>query len=400
MKYRFIFYFAKKSMKYANIRTFLTILAIFMGMFSVVLLTGIAKGMNENIHKTLKTIGSDMIIVVPTTVSSNVFLTSTSAGFKALTTRFYEKDLEKIRLIPGVEMALPVVTGNVRLKYNNKEFNGNIFGVDKEAIDIIHTITVEKGRWLRGKYDVVIGGKVHEKFKENIKVGKGLIINNKTFRIVGILKPTGDALARVDNMIFIPFDTAKELLTYQYTKGEIASMLIKVAKGFDAEKVGKKIDMFLMNYKHVDKDRKGYTVITPKFISNQINNITNILNLFFLGVSGIAIIVGLVGVGNTMYMNVIDRYKEIGTLKAIGAKPKDIMKIYMIEGIILGFLGAFMGFLLALIIGLSIPFIPFDVDFPLTILAFLIIIIGSAFASFIPSKIASKIPPSIALRYE
>ncbi len=400
MKTSFIFYFAKKSMKYANIRTALTILAILVGMFSVVLLTGIAKGMNQSIQENLKAMGSDMIVIVPTTVSSNVFVTSASAGFRALTTRFYEKDVDKIKLIPGVEMALPTLTGTVKLEYNGKEFNGNVFGVDKEAINIVHTITVAEGRWLKGKYEVVVGGKVHEQFDEDIRVGKRMVINNKTFKVVGILKPTGDALAKVDNMIFIPFDAARDLFKSQYGDDEIASILIKVADGFDANEVGKRIDEFLMNYKHiVDEDKKGYTVITPEFISNQINSITNTLNLFFLGVSGIAIIVGLVGVGNTMYMNVIDRYREIGTLKAIGAKPRDIMKIYMIEGVILGFFGAFIGFVLAVIVG-SLPFIPFNLDSGLTLLAFAIVVLGSALASFIPSKIASEIPPSTALRYE
>ena len=400
MKPSFIFYFAKKSMKYANIRTALTILAIVVGMFSVVLLTGIARGMNQGIHENLKAIGSDMVVVVPTTVSSNVFITSTSAGFRALTTRFYEKDVEKIKLVPGVEMALPTLTGTVKLEYNGKEFNGNVFGVDKEAINIVHTISIAEGRWLRAKYEVVVGGRVHEQFDEDVRVGKRMIINNKTFKVVGILKPTGDALAKVDNMIFIPFDAARELFKEQYSDDEIASILVKVSDGFDANEVGKRIDEFLMNYKHItDEDRKGYTVITPEFISNQIDSITNTLNLFFLGVSGIAIVVGLVGVGNTMYMNVIDRYREIGTLKAIGAKPRDIMKIYIVEGIFLGFFGAFIGFVLALTTG-SLPFIPFSLDAPMALLAFTIVILGSAVASFIPSKIASEIPPSTALRYE
>jgi putative ABC transport system permease protein len=132
-----------------------------------------------------------------------------------------------------------------------------------------------------------------------------------------------------------------------------------------------------------------------------VSNITGTLNLFFIAVASISIIIGLVGIGNTMYMNIIDRTKEIALMKSIGARKNEIILIYIIEGMSLGLLGCIIGIILGIGIGILIrPIVPFSPDFMQIGMATAAIVIGAGIASLIPAKMASEINAADALRYE
>jgi putative ABC transport system permease protein len=183
---------------------------------------------------------------------------------------------------------------------------------------------------------------------------------------------------------------------------DISAIVVKVSPGYDANAVGTDIQNMLLFYKKItDVNKKWFTVITPAFINSQVNQVIGTLNLFFIAVASISIIIGLVGVGNTMYMNVIDRTREIAVMKSIGAKRSEILMIYILEGASLGLIGAIAGALAGMGTGTLISFIvPFSPEYVQTTLAIIFITAGSGMASYIPARIASGVNAADALRYE
>jgi putative ABC transport system permease protein len=401
MKIDFIAKFALKSMGYSNIRTTLTLIAIIIGIFSVSLLTGISKGTQDSVTARLQSIGTDVITIIPLQLSSG--FEAGHAQFLAIKQRFVESDLRKILMVEGVKKVGGTLSGMLKVSYGDSEdMPLTIYAVPFDADQIITGVKVKEGRWLSGKSDAVMGANMESNIDEKIDVGKKMIIANRTFTVVGIMEKTGNSQARLDDMVYIPYDAGRELFYDRYGKDEVSAIIIKVKEGYDANVVGKEIEKTLLYYKKItDPKDKFFTVITPEYIAGQVSSVTGTLNLFFIAVASISIIIGLVGVGNTMYMNIIDRTKEIALMKSIGARKREIILIYILEGMSLGLLGCIIGIILGIAIGILIrPIVPFSPDFMQIGMATVTIVIGAGIASLIPAKMASEINAADALRYE
>jgi len=403
MKIDFVAKFALKSMGYANIRTSLTLLAIVIGVFSVALLTGISKGTEETVTARLQAIGADVITIIPLNLGESAIGGAQKMQYRAVSERFVESDLRKIEMVEGVKMALGTLSGTSKVSYGKKEdMPLNIYAVPQEARDAIAGVEIAEGRWLNGKYDAVLGSKVGSNIGESVNVGKRITIAGRAFTIVGVLRETGNSQANLDNIIYISYDMGREIYYDRYGSDELSAIIVRVKEGYDANAVGKNIEETLMFYKKVtDPKKKFFTVITPDYIAGQVSQITGTLNAFFMSVAAIAIAVGLIGVGNTMYMNIIDRTKEIALMKSIGARKGDIIRIYLLEGMSLGLMGAAIGAILGVGVGFLARFaVPFSPDFMQIGIAAAAIVVGAGLASLIPARMASEINAADALRYE
>ncbi len=399
MKFKPILSFIFSSLNHNKLRTTLSFTSIIIGVFAIVLLSGISLGLKQNVESKISALGTQMVLVAPMEVGGSASMMS--ASYSALTCTFYKKDAEKLKMVKGIEKAYPIVAGNVNIKYNGKEYTSKIYAGPYDVNTVINSIVVEKGRWLKSKNDVVVGARVDENFDDKLMVGKNIEINGRTFRIVGKLKKSGDSMNKIDTLIIVPYKTGKELLKDSYPDDRIAAIIVKVRDGFDADEVGKDIEEFLINYKHLDRKHKGFSVITPTFLKNQSNKILNVINIFLIVVSSIALIIGLVNISNTTYMNIIDRIKEIGTLKALGMLNKDLMFMYILEGVIISLIGIVIGILSGTIVGLILPeSIPFSFNGFTTFISIILLLIGSIIVTYFPSKNILKITPSDALRYE
>ena len=347
-------------------RTFLSVLAIAIGVFSLIVLTSISLGINKDILSKLKGFGADMIIVIPVKVE-NAAVASNSAGFMAHNERFYEKDANKIKSIKGVKLTSYVLQGRASLTYRNETKSVNIYAVQPSAYLVFSKdLSIAKGRWInKNSYEAVLGAKVSDNFENPLDVGKNVIIGNKTYRIVGILEETGNSLSQLDDVVLIPYFAGRELYSTRFAEDEISAILIQIAEGYEVKKVAKEVESYLMKIKKISKEEdKFFSLITKDFIENSISQITSLLDSFFVSISMISLFVGLIGVGNSVYMSIIEKTREIGTLRAVGMRKKDVMSVYLIEGAILGGIGFTIGLLFALIVvfvGSSL--IPMELNF-------------------------------------
>jgi putative ABC transport system permease protein len=176
-----------------------------------------------------------------------------------------------------------------------------------------------------------------------------------------------------------------------------------VKEGDDMAAAADEVNTMMLASHRVTEDNKDFMVITADFINTQLDQITGTLTLFMGALAGISLIVGGVGISNTMFMAAMERRKEIGTLKAIGATEKDIERLFLVESSMIGAAGGFAGlviaFLLILLVNLSgivsAVFIPWVAFGALIFSAFVGIVAG-----VFPAKQAAKLDPIETLRYE
>jgi len=149
-------------------------------------------------------------------------------------------------------------------------------------------------------------------------------------------------------------------------------------------------------------ETEDFTVYTPATTSNLVGGILATLNLFLGGLAGIALVVGGVGIANTMFMAVTERTREIGVLKALGARNNDILEIFIIEsgliGLMGGAIGCAIGFSLSVVMNLF--GVPSNVDITLVSWAILFSFIIGVVSGFFPAALAARLEPVEALRYE
>ena len=223
----------------------------------------------------------------------------------------------------------------------------------------------------------------------NLSIGDNITIHNTEFEITGIYE-TGSMFA--DSTIYVPIDTLQNIPE----SDEYSSVLVKTAEDANDTIISDKI-----------KDKfYDLSTLTSDEISSMMTNVTGILNTASLAVSGLAIIVGAIGIINTMVMTVYERTKEIGVLKSIGWKPRRILLMIMGETLVLTILSGIVGSVFGILIS-EIGVMLLDAgDFSLGydpqafILAFGITIFVGLIGGIYPAYKASKLAPTEALRYE
>ena len=150
----------------------------------------------------------------------------------------------------------------------------------------------------------------------------------------------------------------------------------------------------------VTEDNKDFSVITSDFINQQLDQVTGILSIFLGGVASIALLVGGVGIANTMFMSVAERKREIGILKSIGAREEEILRLFLVESSIIGFAGGFFGLVLAYILSYLITFlsgVTVIIDPSIVIGAILFSATVGVISGVFPAKQAAELDPVEAL---
>jgi len=241
------------------------------------------------------------------------------------------------------------------------------------------------------------------KFDKAVKVGKTINIEGKDFEVIGILEGSGSLM--MNDAVIIFHDEVKDLLNIG---DEIDIIGVKVENARIAEETAERIEKALRKDRNLKKGEEDFSVETPSQVLGAVTNILTAVNAVVVGIAMISLIVGGIGIANTMYTSVLERKKEIGTMKAIGAKNSDILLIFLIESGLLGLVGGVIGALLGagialgiatgannyfenqiILINLSIPLLTSVITF-----SFLVGIISG----LIPSYQASKLKPVEALR--
>jgi len=385
-----------------KLRSWLTIIGIFIGITAIVALISLSQGFRNAINEQFEMIGSDKIII------------TTKAGFFGMGSSLVltDRDLEAIRETPGVLEAAGFVFKIAPVIFEKEIKYIYITGVptdnSKEILDEMQNIKVSSGRnLLEGdRKKALVGHYLCNKnlFKKNIKIGDKLIINNEVFEVIGCLETFGN---RQDDMnIMIPLSDAKIVLNEPEKYFEI---VLKVSDASEIEKVSENVEKKLRKTHNVKKGEEDFSIQTSQDIMRSMNTVLLIVQIVFLGVASISLLVGGVGIMNTMYTSVLERTKDVGVMKAVGAKNSDILKLFIIESGLLGLTGGIIGAVFGILIAKSIEIlailyfgtmllkakISFVLIFGSILFAFLLGVVSSV----TPALQASKLKPTEALRF-
>ncbi len=413
MNLKYIFKISFQAIKTNKSRAFLTILGIVIGISSIVLIMSIGKGAENLILGELQGFGSDILVVHPGRQPEGLFSSFQMLFSDSLKKRELDAISNKSN-VPKAEKIMPIVLGSAPASYGREIFPINFFGVT-ELAEKIYNLDLEEGFFFGEEEvksrsnNIIIGSKVKEElFGVSDVLGENVKIKGRNFRVVGVLKKKGSgSLINFDEVAFIPYTTAQE---YIFGQKHFQGIVVEVEKEEDLKPSIEDIKITLRNLHNIeDPEKDDFYFETQEDAIKSIGTITNVLTMFLVAVAAVSLLVGGIGIMNIMLVSVVERTREIGLRKSVGATRKDILNQFLIEAIVLtvlgGIIGIILGTLLAFASSLALSRVLADnwsFVFPVgpSILGlFVSITIGLIFGIY-PANKASKKSPIEALRYE
>ncbi|MDD5616629.1 MAG: ABC transporter permease [Candidatus Methanoperedens sp.] len=412
-----IFLLSLSHVRKSRMRSWLTIVGVIIGVASVVAIISIGQGMQENMQERLGSFGADILTVIPgyfraTGVHSEMHTDRSVSSSSSI--NLTDNDYKVIKQVPGVMYVNGLVSGKADLKYDNEKTVVSITGVDTSVWRLMDNTGIDEGRYLQAgdSNSVVIGYSLARgTFLTPVTLNRPLTIGGKNFRVVGILKQSGGLGGGSDTGIYMPAEMARGVITEKVGNNQYTSMVIKASDASMVDYVKADIEEKLMSSRQVNPRTKDFTVIASARIREQMSDVTQTLSLFLSAIAAISLLVGAIGIANTMFMSVMERTKQIGLLKAMGADERDIMKLFLIESGIFGLVGGIVGAVFGAAISLLIPYLGiqalgFGGGLKATITPGIIlfalgfsVVIGIV-SGIIPARHAAKMRPVDAIRYD
>ena len=378
-----------------KLRSGLTVIGIIIGIMAIISLISLSQGLEESIAGEFARLGSNNIII------SQKGLAGPPIGTKALT----EKDLEFVRRFNEFEFVLPGYIKSAEVEFNNQKIITLVSATGQDLADEraeIFGFKLEDGKNLGdiSRRDVVIGNILaKETFGKEIFINSKIEISGEKFNVIGILKKDGNQ--QVDNLVSISGNDLKDLFDIGDTVNIING---QVKKGVDLDNLVDKVKRRLEDFRNAE----DIDVRTPAQLQEQFRNIIGIVSIVVIGIAAISLVVGGIGIANSMFTSVLERTREIGVMKAIGARNSEVLSIFLGEAAIIGLVGGSIGVISGLFVsylvklGASLAGININVLYSIRVIIFALLfsmVIG-IISGLWPAVQASKQKPVDSLRYE
>ncbi len=411
MDYKELFGESVSTLLLNKMRTGLAMLGIVIGIASVIALLSIGEASQQSITAQIQSLGANLLTVSPGAARSTGLVRGAQGGGTSLT---YEDatTLSSDKSLTAIKTVLPVYSARSQVVYSDANTNTQVYGVTPEYVGS-RNIKIENGanfsqNDLAGNTNVAILGPTvltslfGEGATNTMAIGQTIRIGALNFIVIGVTEEKGGSgFTNQDDIIYIPLTTAQKKL---FGVKHVNSIIVETVSEDVMTQAMNQVGYTLLERHHLkDPAKADFTIRSQQDMLNTVSSVTGTLTSLLSGVAAISLLVGGLGIMNIMLVTVTERTREIGLRKALGAKDKLIITQFLMEAVILTFVGGIFG----IVIGILIAYIYatttaglFVVSGSSIALAFMVsTVIGVVFGWY-PARKASLLQPIEALRYE
>jgi putative ABC transport system permease protein len=370
MKFADILKLSLNGLTHRGLRSWLTILGIIVGVAAVIAMLSIGAGMSQSMKSQMSNFGADVLTVSvgrtrafgPDSGFTDRFQPGsggppgTQAGTSTTTEdtpTLTDTDILAISTADGVDTVSGIISGQATVQYLAQTVTVTVEGIEPSAWNDMTTSELASGRFLESgeSTSILIGNSVaNGMFEYNLTVDTQIRIGSKTFTVVGILAESGTgSFGGDDRTIFMSIQAGREIVT-DLDSNEYSSIQVKVTDTNAVDQIIENVQQVLYTSRMVTSDTADFTVTSPTSMLETIQSTMATLTFFLTGIAAISLLVGAIGIANTMFMSVMERTRLIGILKSIGTRNSEIMKLFLAESGIIGLMGGLLGIFLGFIV--------------------------------------------------
>lgn len=393
-----------------KMRTGLAMLGIVIGIGSVIALLSIGEASQQSITTQIQSLGSNILTVSPGAQRSGLVRGAQGGG----TTLTYEdaKALSADKTLTALKTVLPTYSARSQVVYGDSNTNTSITGVTPQYLSARNIKVTTGGNFtendLAGNTNVAIIGPTvltalwGDDVNDADALGQSIRIGALTFTVIGITEEKGGGgMSNQDDIIYIPLSTAqKKLFGVKY----LSSIIVETTGEDVMTQAMNQIGYTLLERHHLkDPTKADFTIRNQQDMLEAVSSVTGTLTSLLSGVAAISLLVGGIGIMNIMLVTVTERTREIGLRKALGAKDKLIITQFLMEAVILTFVGGLFGIVLGILIAYIYATTTaglFVVSTSSVFLAFAVSSIIGVIFGWYPARKAAALQPIEALRYE
>ena len=396
------FKIAFQNLRHRGLRSRLTLIGIFAGIAAIVALISLGQGLQSAIADQFSSFGVNTITIQG--AGSSFGPPGTNAVGE-----INDHDVRLVEQLPSIEFAIPRYIKGVEVDYRDevKNFFAASLPPGEDGMRVYNLVNlhIDQGRFIQEGDDskVTIGPSVTFNNDLAPQVGDKIKINGKTFSVAGITKKKGNPL--FDFLFIMTQKSMEDLLGLDQ---KYSFMIASVQPGEDVDQAKLEVERALRRDRGQKIGEEDFEISSPQDALNSLNDILIVVQVLLVGIAFISLVVGSIGILNTMYTAVLERRMEIGIMKAIGAKNSDVLAIFLIESGLLGLTGGLLGLFLGATISKGVEIAAYAA-FGESILKTVFpgwLILGSVFFAFalgalagtLPARQASKLQPVDALR--
>lgn len=393
-----------------KLRSFLTILGIVIGVAAVIALMSIGRGAEASIMSSIESLGSDLVFIRPGATSQGGV--SGAAGSAATLT--LEDAAAISEQVPYIAYSVPSYSTSLQIIVGNQNMRARVTGVTPDYqqtynLEIADGVFISEYEYQRGTRVAVLGPNVRDTlFNENDPIGQTIRMGSNIVRVIGVLESKGESMLSTDDAILIPLTTIQQMVAQPRTsRGErvVNSITLSVSEQGHASYVNDEITSLLRSRHQlgpgIDDD---FRITSMEEIATMASEALGTFTILLGAIAAISLLVGGIGVMNIMLVSVVERTREIGIRKALGAREYHIWGQFLIEAALLTFTGGIIGIAFgwggSLLTSNLVPMINTLVSADIVILAVGISVGIGLFFGFYPAWHASRLNPIEALRSE
>ena len=399
---------ALQSLTANKVRSGLTILGIVIGVAAVIAMLAIGDGAQNSILGEIEGIGTNLIFIMPGGSEDELNpmpLTNEDA-----------KAIAEPGMAPSVSKVAPAVSRMVEISYSRENMNTTLYGVTADYAEV-RNYEIAEGEFIQENHNtgqssvVILGQAVAESLfgRSEGLVGQSVRINSQPFEVIGVLEEKGgSAMGDEDDQIIIPLSTAQIRFTGGSARNEVNVICVSAVNSDSVPDAVEEISEILRIRHRTEVGYDDFSVLNQQDFLDIASSITSVLTIFLGGIAGISLLVGGIGIMNIMLVSVIERTREIGLRKALGARKSDILGQFLTESALLSLIGGIIGIILgwgiAAVVGViaansGTPIYP-AVSLNAVLLATLFSTAVGLFFGLYPANRAANLQPVEALRSE